>query len=298
MVFTKKMIGLWCLAAILFTSCAKPVANFMITDDTVKAAPAKITFENKSKKAESYEWDFGDGNISGEETPSHQYFKPGKYTITLKAIKEGKISTQTKEIEIESPEQCLVEMETSMGTMIILLHSATPNHRDNFIKLAEDGFYDDLLFHRVMNGFMIQGGDPNSRNASANARLGSGGPGYQIPAEFVDSLIHIKGALASARQPDQVNPEKKSSGSQFYIVHGTNISAESLDQFEKKTGVKYTEAQRKKYYKMGGTPQLDRNYVIFGQVIYGMEVIDKIATTNVNGNRPKTDIKMKVSVIK
>ncbi len=292
------MIALWCLAVFLFTSCAKPVANFMITDEAVKAAPAKITFENKSKKAESYEWDFGDGNISGEEAPSHQYFKPGKYTITLKAIKEGKISTKTKEIEIESPEECLVEMETSMGTMIILLYSATPNHRDNFIKLAEEGFYDDLLFHRVMNGFMVQGGDPNSRNASTNAQLGSGGPGYQIAAEFVDSLIHNKGALAAARQPDYVNPQLKSSGSQFYIVHGTSVTPEQLDLFEKRTGIKYTEAQRKKYYDMGGTPQLDHNYVVFGQVIYGMEVIDKIAETAVNGTRPKTDVKMKVRVIK
>ena len=189
-------------------------------------------------------------------------------------------------------------METSMGSMIILLYSSTPNHRDNFIKLAEEGFYDDLLFHRVMNGFMIQGGDPNSKNASANARLGGGGPGYQIPAEFVDSLVHIKGSLAAARQPDNVNPQLKSSGSQFYIVHGTSVSPEQLDLFEKRTGVKYTEAQRKKYYDLGGTPQLDRNYVVYGQVIYGMDVIDKIAATAVKGQRPKTDIKMKIKVIK
>lgn len=295
MVFTKKIIGFWCIVALLFTSCSKPIASFTITDNTVKTAPAKITFENKSKKAESYEWDFGDGNISNEETPSHQYFKPGKYTITLKAIKEGKITTRTQEVEIEAPEECLIEMETSMGTMIILLYSSTPNHRDNFIKLAEEGFYDDLLFHRVINGFMIQGGDPNSRNAKANAQLGGGGPGYQIPAEFVDSLIHTKGALCAARTN---NPQKKSSGSQFYIVHGTTISAKQLDQLEKSTGVKYTEAQRKKYYDLGGAPHLDRNYVVYGQVIYGMDVIDKIANTPVNRSRPQTDVKMKVSVIK
>ena len=125
-------------------------------------------------------------------------------------------------------------METSLGTMIILLYSSTPNHRDNFIKLAEEGFYDDLLFHRVINGFMIQGGDPNSKNASPNAQLGNGGPGYQIPAEFVDSLIHIKGALCAARTN---NPQKKSSGSQFYIVHGTNISVEQLDPNRKEKWV-------------------------------------------------------------
>ena len=283
------------MIALLFASCSRPTANFIVTDSAIKTAPAKITFENKSKKAESYEWDFGDGNISGEETPSHQYFKPGKYTITLKAIKEGKINTKTQEIEIEAPEECLIEMETSMGTMIILLYSSTPNHRDNFIKLAEEGFYDDLLFHRVINGFMVQGGDPNSRKASATAQLGGGGPGYQIPAEFVDSLVHVKGALCAARTN---NPQKKSSGSQFYIVHGSNVSSDQLDQMEKRSNVKYTEEQRKKYYEVGGAPQLDRNYVVYGQVIYGMEVIDKIAATEVNRSRPKTDVKMKVRVIK
>jgi cyclophilin family peptidyl-prolyl cis-trans isomerase len=295
MVFTKKIIGLWCVIAFLFASCSRPTASFSVSDSAVKTAPAKITFENKSKKAESYEWDFGDGNISGEETPSHQYFKPGKYTITLKAIKEGKINTNTQEIEIEAPEECLIEMETSMGTMIILLYSSTPNHRDNFIKLVEEGFYDDLLFHRVINGFMVQGGDPKSRNASANAQLGGGGPGYQIPAEFIDSLVHVKGALCAARTN---NPQKKSSGSQFYLVHGTPVTAKQLDQIERSTGIKYTEAQRKKYYDVGGTPQLDRNYVVYGQVIQGMDVIDKIAATAVNRSRPKTDVKMKVSVIK
>lgn len=298
MIFTKKTIGSWCIIATLFTACSKPIADFRISDEALKTAPAKITFKNKSKKAESYQWDFGDGIISSEETPSHQYFKPGKYTVTLKAAKEDKINTKSQIIEIEAPEECLIEMETSMGTMIILLYSSTPNHRDNFIKLTEEGFYDDLLFHRVINGFMIQGGDPNSRNAPSNARLGSGGPGYQIPAEFVDSLIHIKGALAAARQPDTVNPQLKSSGSQFYIVQGVSVSREQLDQLEKRTGLKYTDAQRKKYYQLGGTPQLDHNYVIYGQVISGMEVIDKIAASTVNGSRPKDDIKMKVRVIK
>jgi len=108
-------------------------------------------------------------------------------------------------------------------------------------------------------------------------------------------LVHVKGALCAARTN---NPQKKSSGSQFYIVHGTNVTADQLDQFERRTGIKYTEAQRKKYYDMGGTPQLDRNYVVYGQVISGMEVIDKIATTQVNGSRPKADMKMKVRVIK
>ena len=146
MVFTKKTIGLWCVIALLLSSCSKPIANFRIPNSATKTAPAKITFENKSKKAESYEWDFGDGNISGEETPSHQYFKPGKYTITLKAIKEGKINSKTQEIEIEAPEECLIEMETSMGTMIILLYSSTPNHRDNSHQISGRRIFMTICF--------------------------------------------------------------------------------------------------------------------------------------------------------
>ena len=297
MFFNKKLAFFYFVIVLLSISCSRPVANFMVDKNAVKTAPAKITFENKSKKAEAYEWDFGDGKTSVEESPAHQYYKPGKYTVTLKAIKEGKMSTEKKELQIDAPEECLIEMETSMGTMIILLYSATPNHRDNFIKLAEEGFYNDLLFHRVISGFMIQGGDPNSRNAKANARLGGGGPGYLVDAEFVDSLVHVKGALAAARTN---NPEKKSSGSQFYIVHGTTLTDDQIDQIERRKGLKYTAEQRKQFKDMGGTPHLDRDYVVYGQVISGMEVIDKIAATATNpGNRPKEDVKMiKVSVIK
>lgn len=294
MFFTKKINVLWALLILLMASCA-PVAKFSYDNNVEKTAPTKITFENKSKKAESYEWDFGDGETSFEETPSHQYFRPGKYTVTLKAIKEGKISTESQTLQIEPPEECLIEMETSMGTMIILLYSSTPNHRDNFLKLTEQGFYDDLLFHRVINGFMIQGGDPNSKNAGANARLGSGGPGYQIMPEFVDSLVHIKGALCAARTN---NPQKKSSGSQFYIVHGTQSNDAQLDQLEKRSGLKYTKEQRELYKTIGGAPHLDKGYVVYGKVISGLDVIDKIATTPTNKDRPVKDVKMKVRVIK
>lgn len=127
-----------------------------------------------------------------------------------------------------------VKVITKYGDIIIELYNETPQHRDNFIKLAKEGFYDDLLFHRVINEFMIQGGDPESKNAEAGARLGNGGPGYQIPAEFVEGIIHKKGALAAAREGDQVNPEKKSSGSQFYIVQGKVYNNQILQQMETK----------------------------------------------------------------
>jgi peptidyl-prolyl cis-trans isomerase B (cyclophilin B) len=183
--------------------------------------------------------------------------------------------------------------------MTLKLSDETPQHRDNFIKLAEEGYYDGLIFHRVINGFMIQGGDPNSRNAAPGAQLGSGGPGYQVPAEFVDDLVHVKGAIAAARTGDNVNPQKMSSGSQFYIVHGKPMTEQELTMMESRKGIRYTPAQREAYLTHGGTPFLDRDYTVFGQVIEGLEVIDKIAASATDrGDRPKEDITMKIVVIK
>ncbi|MCA0239035.1 MAG: peptidylprolyl isomerase [Bacteroidetes bacterium] len=199
-------------------------------------------------------------------------------------------------IQVTAPERCLVEIETDFGTMTAELYNATPKHRDNFIKLAEEGYYNDLLFHRVINGFMIQGGDPNSRNAPAGQALGFGGPSHLIPAEFVDSLAHFKGAICAARTN---NPEKKSSGSQFYIVQGGPVTDETLNQIETMKRFHYTPEQRAEYKAVGGTPHLDRDYTVFGRVIKGLDVIDKIATTETAaGDRPKKDVKMKVRVIK
>lgn len=282
------------LFALTFVACGRPIANFSHSKDPVAAKD--MSFNNESKKAESYEWDFGDGNQSTESTPSHTYKSSGSYTVTLKAKKGEKVSSKQKVIQIEAPEQCLVELETDYGNMIILLSDATPKHRDNFIKLVEDGFYDDLLFHRVISGFMIQGGDPESRNAKAGKRLGGGGPGYQIPAEFVDSLYHIKGALCAARTN---NPEKKSSGSQFYIVQGSKVTDRQLSLTEAQQDFNYSKQQRESYLRDGGTPQLDRNYTVFGQVIQGLEVIDKIAKVSTSkSDRPSKDVKMKMRVIK
>jgi peptidyl-prolyl cis-trans isomerase B (cyclophilin B) len=219
--------------------------------------------------------------------------------VKLKAKKGKKEKVTEKRIVIDAPIDCLVEIETDFGKMTVQLYNSTPQHRDNFIKLVEDGFYDGLLFHRVIEGFMIQGGDPNSKNAKANSRLGSGGPGYTIPAEFVDSLIHVKGALSAARQGDQVNPEKRSSGSQFYIVQGRTMTEEELGILGGRKGIRYTKDQREAYTTLGGTPFLDRDYTVFGRVIDGLDVIDKIAAVETQpGDRPKKDVKMKMRVIK
>jgi peptidyl-prolyl cis-trans isomerase B (cyclophilin B) len=205
----------------------------------------------------------------------------------------------TQSIIIDPPAKCLIEITTDFGVMTAELYDATPQHRDNFLKLAEEGYYNGLLFHRIIDGFMIQGGDPNSRNAAPNASLGSGGPGYQIPAEFVDTLVHIKGALAAARTGDAINPEKKSSGSQFYIVVGGPVDNTTLSMLEKRKGIPYTEAQRKAYAEKGGTPHLDHDYTVFGHLVTGFDVLDKIAKVQTNaGNRPLSDVKMTVKVIR
>jgi peptidyl-prolyl cis-trans isomerase B (cyclophilin B) len=276
----------------------KPVARFTFPEGHHEA-PAQIQFTNTSEKAETYAWTFGDGGESTEANPMHRYAHAGTYTITLTATSGKKSNTMTQNIHIDPPAKCLVEITTDYGVMVAELYDATPKHRDNFLKLAEEGYFNDLLFHRVIEGFMIQGGDPNSRGAAAGTPLGSGGPGYQVDAEFVDSLIHIRGAIAAARTGDNVNPQRKSSGSQFYIVQGSPVDNTTLDQMERRKGFTYTEEQRKEYLELGGTPFLDRDYTVFGRVISGLDVIDKIAEVEKDGrDRPKQDVKMTVRVIK
>ena len=244
-----------------------------------------------------------------------------------------------------------VQIKTSLGDITVRLYDETPLHRDNFIKLAKEGYYNGTLFHRVIKNFMIQGGDPDSKGAAAGVQLGTGGPGYTVPAEFVyPQYFHKKGALAAARQSDQVNPEKKSSGSQFYIVTGEVYSAGKLTQLEKQleqrmlqsifdslvvenrdkilqlrrnrdqAGIaaiqeqlqkdtfakakemdkpKFTDAQREAYTTVGGTPFLDNDYTVFGEVEEGMDVIDAIQNVATGaGDRPNNDVVMiEVNVI-
>ncbi len=188
-----------------------------------------------------------------------------------------------------------IVIETEFGTMKAELYDSTPLHKENMIKLVKEGFYDDLLFHRIMNGFMVQGGDPDSKGAAPGVRLGTGGPGYQIDAEI--GAPHFKGALAAARTGGASNPEKRSSGSQFYIVHGKPLSDNELNSFEQRGGFKYNEAQRAKYKEVGGAPFLDNDYTVFGEVVEGMDVIDKIAAVQTGaGDRPVQDVKMKITL--
>ncbi len=206
---------------------------------------------------------------------------------TITAAKE------TSKVEAAKSDETIVEITTDFGVMTARLYNSTPLHRDNFIKLVKQGFYDSLLFHRVINGFMIQGGDPTSKRADSIAQLGAGEiPGTPtIPAEFRSNLIHKKGVLAAARDG---NPEKKSSNCQFYIVQGKKTDSAQLTN-----GVAYTKDQKEIYQRIGGTPFLDQNYTVFGEVFIGMDVIDKIAATKVyDTDRPVKNVRMKIKIIK
>jgi cyclophilin family peptidyl-prolyl cis-trans isomerase len=242
----------------------------------------------------------------------------------------------------------VVLIKTEFGDMKVELYNETPKHRDNFLKLVKEGYYDGVLFHRVIKEFMIQGGDPDSRNAKPDQQLGNGGPDYTIDAEINPKFLHKKGALAAARMGDEVNPGKKSSGSQFYIVQGlvfpgndlpaleakgnekleqsymrqlTRDNVDSLKFYQQsgnqvalailmdslhsealakveKTPFKLTDEQKAVYTTVGGTPHLDGNYTVFGQVIEGLSVIDAIAAQPTGQNdRPQKDIKMEIKVI-
>ena len=198
-----------------------------------------------------------------------------------------------------------VLMQTTMGDMVIRLSDSTPLHRDNFLKLVKVGYYDSILFHRVIKNFMIQGGDPNSKRAAAGKPLGDGSPGYTVPAEFRKTLFHKKGALAAARMGDNINPAKESSGSQFYIAQGKVFTDAGLDSVEtfRLNGRKIPAEQREVYKKIGGTPHLDQGYTVYGEVVKGLEVIDKIAAVQTSRgqdrDRPLQDVRIiKAKLIK
>jgi cyclophilin family peptidyl-prolyl cis-trans isomerase len=220
--------------------------------------------------------------------------KPKTSTTKSAAKPISTVKPQNQKKMTTTPDT-LVKISTIHGEMIVRLYDNTPLHRANFIKLAQEGYFDGTIFHRVIGSFMIQGGDPDSKNPQPGAQYGMGGPNYTIPAEFHAQNIHKKGALAAARTN---NPEKASSGSQFYIVQGQKYPAEQLAQMGSQTGIRYTLEQTQAYATLGGTPFLDMQYTVFGEVVEGMDVIDKIAAEpTMPGDRPKKDIVMKVSIV-
>jgi peptidyl-prolyl cis-trans isomerase B (cyclophilin B) len=191
-----------------------------------------------------------------------------------------------------------VKITTSMGEIVVALYDDTPIHRDNFIKLAKEKTLNGSIFHRVIDGFMIQGGDPTTKDPNSKIPPGQGGPGYNLKAEIKRNHLHKRGALAAARLPDQMNPERESSGSQFYIVQAGPVKPEDLTMMENYFGIKYTDAEKKMYYEIGGRPDLDMQYTVFGEVVSGLDVVDKIAKVQKNAqDKPLKDIKMELQIV-
>lgn len=227
------------------------------------------------------------------------------FLLVLIFIAGHYVSQAQKEITVNKKDRKRdVLLQTSMGDMIIRLSDSTPLHRDNFLLLVKKHYYDSVLFHRVINQFMIQAGDPDSKLAAAGKPLGNGGPSYKVPAEFRTTLFHKKGVIAAAREGDNVNPEKASSGSQFYIVQGKKFTDAGLDSLERIRLKRPIPSSLREVYKtIGGTPQLDQSYTVFGEVVKGVDVVDKIAVVvtskGIDRDRPLEDVRiLKVSLIK
>ena len=205
----------------------------------------------------------------------------------------------TKKTSGHETRQERVMVTTAYGSMVLTLYNKTPLHRDNFVSLVKKHFFDSLLFHRVIKDFMIQGGDPESRHAKQGQQLGEGSLKYTIPAEFDTALFHKKGAVAAAREVDADNPQKRSSSTQFYIVEGKTFTDAEMDNMEDKLKTKIPENHRRVYRTIGGSPFLDMNYTVFGEVTSGLDVIDKIASVPKDDNdRPLQNIPMKITMLK
>jgi len=209
------------------------------------------------------------------------------------------VSAQLPEKDLKKCAQ--VKIETNYGIMYVALYNETPQHRDNFLKLVRQGYYDNVLFHRIIRDFMVQAGDPNSKDSTYTGMLGIGDIGYTIPAEIkFPELYHRRGALCAARQSDQVNPERASSGCQFYIVQGKTMSDNELTLMEQrirmaieKPDFHYTDEQRLFYKTFGGTPHLDGAYTVFGEVVKGFEVLDILNAVETGANdRPVKPVRI------
>ena len=218
-----------------------------------------------------------------------------KISVLIYCLLLASITFAQKETSIRKKDRKRdVLLQTSFGDIVVRLSDSTPLHRDNFLLLTKKGFYDSLLFHRIIQNFMIQAGDPNSRTAIAGQLLGNGGPTEKIPAEFRQTLFHKRGVIAAARDN---NPEKASSGSQFYIVQGKIFTDAGLDSVETyRLKRKIPVEQRVVYKTIGGTPHLDQTYTVFGEVVKGMDVVDKISAVSTSKgadrDRPLQDVKI------
>jgi peptidyl-prolyl cis-trans isomerase A (cyclophilin A) len=246
------------------------------------------------------------GSVLGLATMQYVSSKPTSFAIPAKRISSllaqlkqpqsfSKLSEERSNFykRVKS-----IQLQTDKGTISIRLYNETPSYRDNFLALAHEGFYDSLLFHRIIRDFGIQTGAADSRNALPDDVVGWKGPGYTLPAHIVDGLFHKRGAIGSPRKPDTQNSKRRSDGSQFYIVTGRKYTDEELDELEQENSIKFTQNQRETYKSIGGSPHLDGQYTVFGEVVSGLEVADKMVNVATrNDYRPINDIRLKRVVL-
>jgi len=267
--------------------CSKPIADFTLISDST-SAPTKVKFKNTSVGAETYQWKINGKPLSDSVDINHQFLSSGRYTVDLTAAKGQKKSHVSKEFIVDAPIDCLVYMETSLGPLLLSLSELTPIHRDNFLKLVELSYYNDIAFHRVIDGFMIQAGDDRTRKVKKRIQHEE-----EIEEEISFELMHHKGALAAARMPDDINPERASSGTQFYIVDGRDVTIEELERVEAGKLFDYTEEQKEEYISKGGAPQLDGEYTVFGILIDGFDTLEKIVKAKTdNRDNPEEAVRI------
>ena len=245
-----------------------------------------MTFLNNSNNVTSQVWKVDGVEVSSEKNLDYTFYDSGKHIVELEATNGSKIVVHREEVIIDAPEKCLVLIRTSLGNLVVSLSEETPGHQKHFIEVVESGYYDGIFFHRVIDNFMIQGGDNNSRNGGKRIK-----EPVEIPKEFDSGLLHYRGALAAARTPDEVNPEKKSSGSQFYIVDGRSFTEKEFSKQLQNWVTDYSETEIDHYLEVGGAPQLDGEYTVFGMLVDGYDVLDKIAqTTTDNSDKPVEEV--------
>lgn len=264
----KKLFYANILALLLLISCNRddvkpqPEGSFVYA---YSENPREIKFTASGSNINTWTWDFGDGKTAEGQEVTHIYDSSGEFTVTLTVGNDAGTKPHTKQVRVVDK---IIEIKTSFGDMYMWLYDQTPKHKANFLKLADEDFFDGTTFHRIIQAFVIQGGDPNSKDSDPN-NDGSGGPGYTIPAEITPTLKHIYGAVGAARLSNDVNPNRESSGSQFYVVVNT-----------------------------AGTPHLNNEYTVFGFVMKGMDIATTISKQpKDSNNRPNDNIVMDVNIL-
>jgi len=268
----------------LATACSKPVANFLVEGDT--QLTSTIAFTNNSSNAEKYIWKVNNEIVSEEKNLEYSFYESGRHSIQLTASKGNKSSSEISEVIIEPSSTCLVLLKTNYGNMVFTLNEETPSHLTNFVEMVNNGYYEGIVFHRVIDGFMIQGGDASLRQTKYNGIIPS-----VLSHEINNSQYHTRGSLAAARMPDNINPDKNSSSTQFYIVDGRSVDEDKLKDTESSKLINYTDNQIADYLKNGGAPQLDGEYTVFGSMLDGFEVLESISIVKTNEkDKPLEDV--------